>query len=82
MSTESHTNTPHHATDTTAPNGEGTAHPPTTGETLKHPVLDGASEFYGNAAEEELDPRRGMEDPGLIRDTETGEKTPIPDEES
>ena len=38
---------PHRATETEAPNGQGTAHPPRTGETLDRPVLDGATEYYG-----------------------------------
>ncbi|WP_427869431.1 hypothetical protein [Leucobacter luti] len=82
MSNDTHENVPHHGTEAAAPNGEGTVHAPREGETLNRPVLDGASEHYGNGAAEELDPRQGMDDPGLIRDTETGEKTPIPDEES
>lgn len=38
---------PHQATKTEAPNGQGTAHPPRSGETLDHPVLDGSTEYYG-----------------------------------
>lgn len=43
---------PHPATDTEAPNGEGTVTPPTTGATLDRPVLDGASEYYGELADD------------------------------
>lgn len=46
MSTKSDYRVPHPASKTEAPNGMGTAHPPRTGETLDHPVLDGATEDY------------------------------------
>lgn len=78
MTTDHHANVPHHATDTEAPNGEGTAHPQSTGETLNHPILDGATEDYSDG-NEELNPRLGMEDPELIRHPETGEHTPTPE---
>ncbi|WP_449279070.1 hypothetical protein [Leucobacter sp. GX24907] len=49
-------------------------------ETLDAPVLDGAD--MSDEREREVDnERRGMSDPGLIRHPETGEKTPIPNEE-
>lgn len=41
---------PHAATRTRAANGEGTASPPTTGKTLDRPIMDGASEYYGDHA--------------------------------
>ena len=72
--------TPHEATRFDAGNGQGTVSGPPDGETQDRPILDGSTQ--GAAAEREVDnPRRGMEDPGLVRDTETGEKTPVPDEE-
>ena len=51
MTTGHHSNVPHHATRTEAPNGEGTVHPSREGATLDHPVLDGATEYYGDDAE-------------------------------
>lgn len=72
---------PHEATETEASNGAGTVSKPPEGETLDHPVLDGSTEDYGSEGERQ-NPRYGMEDPGLIRHPETGEKTPIPDEEA
>lgn len=57
---------PHPATDTEAANGEGTASPPPTGDTLNRPIMDGASEFYGDEAEA-VNPRLGMTDPELVR---------------
>ncbi|PRI12423.1 hypothetical protein [Leucobacter massiliensis] len=69
---------PHPASQTEASNGEGTVSTPAEGHTLDHPVLDGSTEDYSGEGEEK-NPRYGMEDPGLIRDTESGEKkAPIP----
>lgn len=68
----------HPATDTEAANGQGTQDTSTSGETLDHPVLDGASEYYG-AEREARDPRHGQDDPALIRHPETGEKTATPE---
>ncbi|SJN09204.1 hypothetical protein FM113_05530 [Leucobacter sp. 7(1)] len=79
MTNEHHPNVPHHATRTEAPNGEGTAHPPRDGATQDRPILDGASEYYGDEAEE-VNPRLGQEDPALIRHPETGEHTPTPED--
>ncbi|WP_449283471.1 hypothetical protein [Leucobacter sp.] len=74
-------NEPHEATETEASNGEGTVSSPSEGETLDHPVLDGSTEDLGHDGKQQ-NPRYGMSDPGLIRHPETGEKTPIPDEEA
>lgn len=79
MTNEYHSNVPHHATRTEAPNGEGTAHPPRDGATQDRPILDGASEYYGDEAEEE-NPRLGQEDPALTRQPETGEHAPTSEE--
>lgn len=43
-------------------------------ETIDEPVLDGADETFNPDA----DPRKGMEDPALIRDIESGKKTVNP----
>lgn len=72
---------PHGESAHEAANGEGTISHSRHGETLDHPVLDGSTESYVAEAEEQ-NPRRGMEDPGLIRHPETGEKTPTPNEEA
>lgn len=72
--------TPHPSSDSEASNGEGTVESP-EGETLNHPILDGSTEDYGSEGREK-NPRYGEEDPGLVRHPETGEKTPIPDEEA
>lgn len=72
---------PHDATETEASNGAGTVSEPPEGERLDHPVLDGSTEDYGHEGAQQ-NPRYGMEDPGLIRHPETGEKTPVPDEEA
>lgn len=42
-------------------------------ETLDEPVLDGAQD-----EDPDVDPRKGMTDPALIRDVESGEKTVNP----
>ncbi|MFV0434842.1 MAG: hypothetical protein ACK5LO_12770 [Leucobacter sp.] len=39
--------------------------------TIDEPVLDGADEKL----EDDVDPRKGLEDPALIRDVESGEAT-------
>ena len=44
------------------------------GETLDKPVLDGAEE----AADDSIDPRKGQEDPALIRHPSEGDKTIAP----
>ncbi|MBP6684568.1 MAG: hypothetical protein KA158_04010 [Leucobacter sp.] len=64
---------PHPATDTEAPNGEGTASPPTRGATLNRPVLDGASEYYGELTEAD-----GVEADGLEADDAAGD-TVVPE---
>ena len=71
---------PHGDSPSEAANGGGTAHS-AHGDTLDHPILDGSTENYADEAAEQ-NPRLGMEDPGLIRHPETGEKTPTPDEEA
>ncbi len=43
-------------------------------ETLDEPVLDGAEDH----SDTEVDPRKGMSDPALIRDIEHGKKTTNP----
>lgn len=43
-------------------------------ETLDEPVLDGAEDHD----ETDVDPRKGMSDPALIRDVESGKKTANP----
>ncbi|XPP27197.1 MAG: hypothetical protein ACNYNX_03175 [Leucobacter sp.] len=43
-------------------------------ENLDEPVLDGADEH----ADKDVDPRKGMSDPALIRDVESGKKTVNP----
>lgn len=68
---------PHHADDTHASDGAGTVNTPLGGETLDHPILDGATEYYGQEEEGE-DPRYGEEDPALIRHPETGKKSKSP----
>ncbi len=83
MTDEKHTpeEAPHEADRLDAGNGQGTVSGPPDGETQDRPVLDGSTQ--GDEAERSVEnPRKGMEDPGLIRRPETGEKTPIPDEES
>ena len=71
---------PHEATEFDAGNGQGTVSGPPKGDVQQRPVMDGSTQ---SAAEEHSvdNPRRGMEDPGLVRDTETGKKTPTPDED-
>lgn len=49
---------------------DGTA----TDDTLDAPVLDGAEEHD----ETDVDPRKGEDDPALIRDVESGKKTVNP----
>lgn len=71
--------TPHTASDSEASNGMGTLHGALRGESLKHPVLDGSTEYY---ADDDVDPRYGMDNPELIRHPSTGEETPTPDEEA
>ena len=44
------------------------------GETLDKPVLDGAEE----GTDDSIDPRKGQEDPALIRHHSEGEKTIAP----
>lgn len=62
-----------------AGDGQGTVSGPPAGEVQDRPVLDGST--MSDEAERSVDnPRRGMEDPGLVRHAETGEKTPTPDE--
>lgn len=69
---------PHKATGRDAGTGQGTSSGPPDTETQDRPVLDGSTE--SDAAEREtVNPRRGMEDPGLVRNTDTGEKTPTPE---
>ena len=68
---------PHEATETDAGNGQGTVDKSPTGETLDHPVMDGST-LSDEEEREVVNPRRGMEDPALIRDTEEGKKTPNP----
>ncbi|MBK0419165.1 hypothetical protein JD276_08980 [Leucobacter sp. CSA1] len=71
---------PHEATRFQASNGAGTVSGPPPGETQDRPILDGSTE---DEAERHVEnPRRGMENPELIRHPETGEETPTPDEES
>jgi hypothetical protein len=41
---------------------------------LDEPVLDGADEYV----DEDVDPRKGLSDPALIRDIESGKKTTNP----
>lgn len=59
---------------------DGLDHTPDTvsedlsGETLDEPVLDGAMEH----SEDDIDPRKGEEDPQLIRHPEIGKKTVAP----
>lgn len=43
-------------------------------EELDEPVLDGAEDHD----ETDVDPRKGMSDPALIRDVESGKKTANP----
>lgn len=43
-------------------------------ETLDEPVLDGAEDH----SEKDADPRKGMSDPALIRDIESGKKSRNP----
>jgi len=43
-------------------------------ETLDEPVMDGADEKL----DADVDPRKGMEDPALIRDIDSGKKTANP----
>lgn len=71
----------HEATQFEASNGEGTLRRKPQGTRLNHPVLDGSTEYYGEAGRE-ANPRFAQEDPGLVRHPETGEKTPVPDETS
>lgn len=47
------------------------AGPDAAGETLDQPVLDGAEDH----SETDIDPRKGMSDPALIRDIEHGKRT-------
>lgn len=68
---------PHGATNTEASNGEGTVHESPKGETLDHPVMDGST-LSDEEEREVVNPRRGMEDPALIRDTEHEKKTRNP----
>lgn len=70
----------HDATESDASNGEGTVVDSPDGETLDHPVLDGSTVDYDEEGEDR-NPRYGMEDPGLVRHPETGEKTPTPNED-
>lgn len=67
----------HEATDTEASNGEGTVSKSPKGETLKHPVLDGAS-LTDEEEKEVVNPWRGKEDPALIRHPEDGYKSKNP----
>lgn len=67
----------HADTGTEASNGEGTAES-AEGNTQDRPILDGSTEDYAELGEE-VNPRYGQEDPGLIRHPETGEKTPTPE---
>lgn len=67
-----------------AAEGDGAAESSTStsgDETVDRPVLDGSTEDLGHDGQRQ-NPRYGMSDPGLIRHPETGEKTPIPDEEA
>lgn len=84
MSTTSEPNRhePHAANEHEASNGAGTVNTPSKGGTLDHPVLDGSTEHYTEDEAVEQNARHGEEDPGLVRHPETGEKTPVPDEES
>ncbi|WP_336658933.1 hypothetical protein [Leucobacter sp. USHLN153] len=77
--TDSHTH-PHPGTEHEASNGGGTVSSySSSGGVLDHSVLDGSTEDYGLEGAEK-NPRFGQENPELVRDTETGEETPIPDE--
>lgn len=48
--------------------------PEATEETVDEPVMDGAEDHSDTNA----DPRKGMSDPALIRDLESGKKTVNP----
>lgn len=74
-----HPDEPHEATRYDSGTGQGTVSGPPKGETQDRPILDGATQSQAEERAVE-NPRRGMEDPGLVRDTETGEKTATPDE--
>lgn len=52
MNKHSDAHVPHPASATEAPNGAGTVSPETSGSTLDRPILDGASETYGNDPQE------------------------------
>lgn len=68
---------PHEPTKTDAGNGRGTVSGKTEGETLDHPILDGST--LSDEEERQVEnPRRGMSDPGLIRQTDTGKKSANP----
>lgn len=43
-------------------------------EPIDEPVMDGAEEDF----DEDVDPRKGMDDPALIRDIESEKKTANP----
>ncbi|QAB17005.1 hypothetical protein Leucomu_02915 [Leucobacter muris] len=77
---EADKNEVHEETATEASNGKGTAASPPKGGTQDRPILDGSTVDYGREAKAD-NPRYGMDDPGLVRHPETGEKTPTPDEE-
>lgn len=68
---------PHDNDATRASDGAGTVNTPLDGETLDHPILDGATEHYGQE-EEAQDPRYGEADPVLIRHPDKGKKSKSP----
>lgn len=68
---------PHEATEDDAGSGQGTVSGPPEGETQDRPILDGST--MSDEEEEKVeDPRKGMTDPALIRDTESGKKSTNP----
>ena len=74
-----HHDVPHRATEHDAGTGQGTVSDLPEGVTQDRPVLDGSTE--SDAAERAtVNPRRGMQDPGLVRNTDTGETTPTPED--
>lgn len=71
---EEHHGEPREATDTDAGTGQGTSSGPPEGETQDRPVLDGST-LTDEEEKQVEDPRKGMSDPALIRDVESGKKT-------
>ncbi len=60
--------------DTSEPTKQPADRDPKTSETVDEPVLDGATEHEG----ENVDPRKGLADPALIRDIDADKKTANP----